>query len=128
MDSRTKSFNRCDSILICFRVEVVLDTWGGSHIRARDTHDLFFAHGFIVAQDRMLQMDLWRRSAEGRLAVVLGPKFIARDKFARSKSPRRVRPLAWTRAAFAINDKADESAHSPWNPFNSSCHAPTLAH
>ena len=65
-------------------VEIVRDTWGVPHIRARDTHDLFFAQGFTVAQDRMWQMELWRRSAEGKLAEVIGPEFIARDKFARA--------------------------------------------
>ncbi|HUK36098.1 MAG TPA: penicillin acylase family protein, partial [Vicinamibacterales bacterium] len=60
-------------------VEVVRDRWGISHVNARNEHDLFFAQGFVQAQDRLFQMDLWRRSVQGRLAQVLGPNFIDRD-------------------------------------------------
>ena len=40
--------------------------------RRQTQHDLFFAQGFVQAQDRLFQMDLWRRSVQGRLAEVLG--------------------------------------------------------
>jgi penicillin amidase len=49
------------------------------HIYARNEHDLFFAQGFVQAQDRLFQMDLWRRSAQGRLSEVLGLNFVERD-------------------------------------------------
>lgn len=64
-------------------VQVVRDRWGIAHIYAKDTHDLFFAQGFVAAQDHMWQMEMWRRSGEGRLAEVLGPAYINRDKLAR---------------------------------------------
>lgn len=64
-------------------VEVVRDRWGIPHIYAKSTHDLFFAQGFVAAQDRMWNIELWRRNAEGRLAEVLGPQYVERDKFAR---------------------------------------------
>jgi penicillin amidase len=64
-------------------VKVVRDKWGIAHIYADNTHDLFFAQGFTAAQDHMWQMEMWRRSAEGRLAEVLGPEYINRDKLAR---------------------------------------------
>ena len=60
-------------------VRVVRDRWGIPHIQAQNAHDLFFAQGFVQAQDRLFQMDLWRRSVQGRLAQVLGPNFIDRD-------------------------------------------------
>ncbi|HET9832786.1 MAG TPA: penicillin acylase family protein, partial [Vicinamibacterales bacterium] len=60
-------------------VTVVRDRWGIPHITAQNENDLFFAQGFIQAQDRLFQMDLWRRSSQGRLAQVLGPNFIDRD-------------------------------------------------
>src|SRR5689334_5369309 len=53
-------------------VEVRRDRWGVPHIYARTEHDLFFAQGFVAAQDRLWQMEMWRRQAEGRLAEVLG--------------------------------------------------------
>jgi penicillin G amidase len=64
-------------------VEVLRDRWGVPHIFAKNTEDLFFAQGFVVAQDRMWQLEMWRRNGEGRLAEVLGPEYITRDTFAR---------------------------------------------
>jgi penicillin amidase len=64
-------------------VEVIRDRWGVPHIYARNVHDLFFAQGFVAAQDRLWQLDLWRRNAEGKLAEILGPTGVKRDTFAR---------------------------------------------
>src|SRR5688572_19490657 len=64
-------------------VRVVRDTWGVPHIQAATEDDLFFAQGFVQAQDRLFQMDLWRRSTQGRLSEVLGSNFISRDAMTR---------------------------------------------
>jgi len=64
-------------------VRVIRDRFGVPHITAQSEHDLFFAQGFVQAQDRLFQMDLWRRSSQGRLAEVLGPNFIDRDAMTR---------------------------------------------
>ena len=64
-------------------VNVLRDEWGIAHIYADTQDDLFFAQGFVAAQDRLWQLDLWRRTGEGKLAEVLGPTYIERDKFAR---------------------------------------------
>jgi len=64
-------------------VEVLRDRWGTPHIYASSTADLFFAQGFVAAQDRMWQLEMWRRNGEGRLAEVLGPDYVTRDRFAR---------------------------------------------
>jgi acyl-homoserine lactone acylase PvdQ len=64
-------------------VRVVRDAWGVPHIYAKTEDDLFVAQGFVQAQDRLFQMDLWRRSAQGRLSEVLGPNFIERDAMTR---------------------------------------------
>src|SRR5437764_11409218 len=64
-------------------VRVVRDRWGIAHLTAQTAHDLFFAQGFVQAQDRLFQIDLWRRSVQGRLAQVLGPNFIDRDAMTR---------------------------------------------
>ena len=64
-------------------VEVIRDTWGVPHIFARNQHDLFFAQGFVAAQDRLWQLDMWRRAAAGELSEVLGAKAVDRDTFAR---------------------------------------------
>src|SRR5689334_5881075 len=64
-------------------VRIVRDRWGVPHIYAETTDDLFAAQGFVQAQDRLFQIDLWRRSALGRLSEVLGPNFAERDAMTR---------------------------------------------
>jgi penicillin G amidase len=64
-------------------VEIIRDHWGVPHIYAQNSDDLFFAQGYITAQDRLFQLDLWRRIGTGKLAEVLGPKYLKRDRIAR---------------------------------------------
>src|SRR3989442_13452341 len=64
-------------------VRVVRDRWGVPHIYAQSRDDLFFAQGIVQAQNGLFQMDLWRGSAQGRLAEVLGPNFAERDAMTR---------------------------------------------
>src|SRR5574340_1323799 len=64
-------------------VDVIRDRWGVPHIYARNQDDLFFAQGFVAAQDRLWQLDLWRRTAMGELSEVVGPSAVDRDTFAR---------------------------------------------
>ncbi len=65
-------------------VEVLRDRWGVAHIYAQNQHDLFFAQGVVAAQDRLFQMELWKRAGKGRLAEVLGPSALPRDVNARA--------------------------------------------
>ena len=64
-------------------VEVIRDRWGVPHIYARTVGDLFFAQGFVAAQDRLWQLDLCRRMSEGTLAELVGPTAVNRDILAR---------------------------------------------
>jgi len=64
-------------------VEVLRDRWGVAHIYAQNQHDLFFGQGLVAAQDRLFQMELWKRAGQGRLAEILGPAYLARDVNAR---------------------------------------------
>src|ERR1019366_8309732 len=64
-------------------VTVLRDPWGVPHIYAEDQHDLFFAQGFVASQDRLFQMELWKRLGQGRLAEILGPSMVERDVNAR---------------------------------------------
>lgn len=63
-------------------VEILRDRWGVPHIYAKTAEDLFFAQGYITARDRLFQLDLWRRVGTGKLAEVLGPSFVPRDRIA----------------------------------------------
>jgi penicillin G amidase len=64
-------------------VEVLRDRWGVPHIYAQSTADLFFAQGYVHAQDRLWQMELQRRLASGRLSEVVGEKALPVDRFFR---------------------------------------------
>jgi penicillin G amidase len=85
-------------------VEVRRDRWGVPHIYARNTADLFFAQGFVAAQDRIFQMEMWRRAGEGRLAEVLGPSAAERDRVARLFRYRGDMQREW--AAYAPDTRA----------------------
>ena len=61
-------------------VEVIRDEWGIPHIYAQNDDDLFFAQGYVMAQDRLWQMEMWRRWHEGRLAEIYGPEAFDYDQ------------------------------------------------
>jgi len=73
------------------QVEVYRDSWGIPHIYASNPHDLFFAQGYVHAQDRFWQMEFWRRQGSGRLSEVLGESTLPIDRF--------LRTLGWHRTA-----------------------------
>ena len=64
-------------------VDVIRDRWGVPHIYAQNIDDLFMAQGYVMAQDRLWQMEMWRRAREGRLAEILGSTAVTRDRTAR---------------------------------------------
>ncbi len=78
------------------RVEVIRDRWGVPHIYAKNQDDLFFAQGFIAAQDRLWQIDMWRRIGVGETAEVLGQSGVAGDRFARLVRYRGDMQAEWT--------------------------------
>lgn len=65
-------------------VSVRYDERGVPHIRAGNEIDLYRALGFVHAQDRLFQMEMVRRLAQGELAEVLGPKLVAVDQLFRT--------------------------------------------
>ena len=76
-------------------VEVVRDRWGIPHIYAQNSHDLFFAQGYVHAQDRLWQMHLFRRTAAGRLSEMFGSATVETDRFLRVIGLRRAAEEAW---------------------------------
>ncbi len=65
-------------------VNVRYDERGVPHIRAENEPDLYRALGYVHAQDRLFQMEMVRRLAQGELAEVLGPKLIDVDRLFRT--------------------------------------------
>ena len=64
-------------------VEIITDRYGVPHIYARDEEDLYFAQGYMHAQERLWQMELNRRVGSGRLSEIFGEIAIEADRFAR---------------------------------------------
>jgi penicillin amidase len=72
-------------------VDIYRDTMGIPHIYAATGHDLFFAQGYVHAQDRFWQMDFWRHIGSGRLAEMFGKSQLDTDIF--------LRRMGWARVA-----------------------------
>src|SRR5207237_6730321 len=66
------------------RVEVLRDSLGVPQVFASNDADMFYAQGYLHAQDRLFQMELFRRVAEGRLAEILGSRALDTDRFMRT--------------------------------------------
>jgi len=62
------------------RVTVRRDERGIPYIEAKNDEDLYFAQGYVIASDRLWQMDLLRRNERGELAEVLGNAVLEQDK------------------------------------------------
>jgi len=65
-------------------VEVIRDERGMPHIYAENEDDLYMAVGYVMAQERLWQMDLIRRATTGRLSEIFGEDYIETDLFLRS--------------------------------------------
>ena len=61
-------------------VSIFRDKWGIPHIKSNKSEELFFAQGFVTAQDRLFQMDLDRLRCLGKSSEYLGKKGISNDK------------------------------------------------
>lgn len=74
-------------------VDIYRDAMGIPHIYASTTHDLFFAQGYVHAQDRFWQMDFWRHIGSARLSEMFGKSQVKTDMF--------LRTLGWRQTAEA---------------------------
>ncbi|MFM2282822.1 MAG: hypothetical protein RL222_326, partial [Bacteroidota bacterium] len=65
------------------KATVVYDEIGVPHIFADNEEDLMFAQGYVVAHDRLWQMEFQMHAAAGRLTELVGEKALNLDRFAR---------------------------------------------
>ena len=87
------------------KTQIIRDKWGVPHIKAKNADDAYFALGFSVAQDRLLQMELQRRLAKGELAQILGADLLPVDKMFRTLMLRH-RAESYLTEAESINPDA----------------------
>ncbi len=64
-------------------IEILEDARGIPHIRAQSKHDAFFGQGYVVARDRLFQLDWDYRRELGRMAEVFGARYVNADRSAR---------------------------------------------
>lgn len=70
-------------------VRVIYDARGVPNITASSMEDLFFAQGYVTAQERLWSMDMYRRYAAGELSGALGAKYVERDIYQRTLGLRQ---------------------------------------
>ncbi len=92
------------------KVRVVRDNHGIPTIEAASPEDLFFAQGYVTAQDRLWQMDAMRRAAAGDLAEILGPDLVKFDREQRILGLRAA--TAGTEKAMSARDRAYFEAYA----------------
>lgn len=61
------------------QVTITRDERNVPYIHAKNMHDLMMAQGYVMAQDRLFQMQLTRMFAQGRISELAGEKAIALD-------------------------------------------------
>jgi penicillin amidase len=71
-------------------VRVVRDEYGVPQVYADTPEDLFFAQGFVQAQDRFYEMDVRRHITAGRLSELFGEDTLETDKVVRTLGWRKV--------------------------------------
>lgn len=62
------------------QVTIFRDDFGVPHIRGESEVGVFFAQGFAVAEDRLFQLEIFRRAALGELGGMLGGRYVEMDK------------------------------------------------
>ncbi|MBE3599408.1 MAG: penicillin acylase family protein [Limnochordaceae bacterium] len=90
-------------------VRVVEDTLGIPHVVARTEHDAAFAIGYLQARDRLFEMDVSRRRAEGTLAELLGSAALSEDV--------QMRTLGLSRAAARSLERLSPGARGELEAF-----------
>ena len=88
-------------------VDVYRDQWGIPHVRAENEADLFFAQGFVTAQDRLWHMDFDRHQALGRWSEFAGASGVERDRLLRSAGMGRTAKLDYKLASPAAKSMVD---------------------
>jgi penicillin G amidase len=76
-------------------VDIYRDQMGIPHIYASTLHDLFFAQGYVHAQDRFWQMDFWRHIGSARLSEMFGKSQVDTDAFLRTLGWEQIAEQEW---------------------------------
>ena len=97
---------------ISSKVRVVRDGQGVPTIEAATLEDLFFAQGYVTAQDRLWQMDIMRRAAAGELSEVIGEDTVKMDREERILGLRLAAERAEKNMSLSVRDRAYFDAYA----------------
>ena len=92
-------------------VQVLRDSSGIPQVYASTAADLFFAQGYVQAQDRFWEMDVRRHITAGRLAELFGSGQVQTDEFIRTMGWRRVAEQEYATAAPTTRAYLQDYAH-----------------
>jgi penicillin amidase len=96
-------------------VEVLRDRWGVPHIYASDRHDLFFAQGYVIAWERLFQVELLTRIGLGTLSELFSDLTLPIDRF--------VRTVGWNRIGRRLGERYDDLSREMAAAFVTGVHA-----
>ncbi|MBO9626603.1 MAG: penicillin acylase family protein [Microbacterium sp.] len=96
------------------------DASGIPTITADSTHDLFYAQGFVHAQDRFFEMDFRRHVTSGRVAELFGESQVATDSF--------LRTLGWRKVAEAEVEAMDDTTRGYYEAYADGVNAYLASH
>jgi penicillin amidase len=107
-------------------VEIIRDTTGVPHIYADNPGDLFFAQGYVAAQDRLWQMELNRHIGHGQLAELFGDTQFGDSTTV--KLDRFLRTIGLDRAARADLDALDDQTRAELQSYSDGVNTFLLTH
>ncbi|HYG72452.1 MAG TPA: penicillin acylase family protein [Actinomycetota bacterium] len=96
-------------------VEVRRDRWGVPYVSASSLGDLWFAQGFVTASERLFQIELAIRAANGRLSEWFAELTLAQDRFARVIGLHRIgetEAARWSDASRSMVTRFVEGVHA----------------
>lgn len=67
-------------------IEVFRDNFGVPHVYAQTFRGIFFGQGYVSAEDRLWQLETFRRDAKGELAELYGQRRLDQDRRVREQS------------------------------------------
>ena len=60
-------------------VTIKRDEYGTAHVYANEVYGVFYGYGYAIAQDRLYQLEMSRRSTQGQVAQALGKDYVSFD-------------------------------------------------
>lgn len=103
------------------KVRILRDKWAVPHIEAESEADLFFAQGFVHAQDRLWQMEMNRRISQGRLSELFGKIALDSDRTLRTLGFHRLGKSDWERYKGEEMGKIGEAYCAGVNAYLAQC-------